>query len=214
MDVNPVYTIEGEFLGNTKEGFTGDPLIMNKSNYEFMMDVTGTTSISELTVEDVKKYNGSTFDDVLKIGEALRGEAQEKILKNIITQYNDPQISELFNVTFIGSDVADNLRYDADNKVLQSMYNFGSDLKTGEIFFKHNNWTYEFTVENIISSIVYHEWLGHGQMGYGNNNEKAIASQQGTHYACYLAVITSPIFSRTTSAYQKFNNEMFDLFFK
>ena len=80
MEINPVYTTNGDYLGNTKEGFTGDPLIMNKSDYEMMMDISGKNDISELSVSDVKERGGTTFDDAAKRG-AINGDAQEKIIK-------------------------------------------------------------------------------------------------------------------------------------
>lgn len=81
-------------------------------------------------------------------------------------------------------------------------------------YFRHKNRQYEFTVENITASLVYHEWLGHMQMDWGDGDQNASASNHGTHYACYLAVIISPIFGKTTSAYQNFNTYMFNTLFK
>ena len=214
MEINPVYTINGDYLGNTIEGFTGDPLIMNKNDYETMMGVSEATNISELSVDDVRTYGGTTFDDVVKRGSALSGDAQEKIIKNIISQYRDPQISFFFNVGFNGSDVAKKMKYDVDNTELKGKYNFGTN--SSSIYFKHNNWNYEFTVENITASVVYHEWLGHDKMEWGNGIEMAEkkASDGGTHYACYLSVMTSPIWQKTTKSYKKFNEKMFNYFFQ
>lgn len=212
-EINPVYTKEGDYLGETKEGFTGDPLIMNRGDYEMMMDISGKKDISELSVDDVKKMGGTTFDDAAKRG-AISGDAQEKIVKNIISQYNDSQLSFFFNVTFIGSDVANKIKYDSDDKALENKYNFGTNSTA--IYFKHNNWKYEFTVENIIASVVYHEWLGHDNMGWGNGRENAmmLASDGGTHYACYLSVMASPIWQKTSSRYKVFNKKMFEFFFQ
>ena len=213
MEINPVYTKDGDFLGNTKEGFTGNPIIMNKTDYDMMMYTEGLTSLASLNVEDVKKYGAITFDNAVK-GNALSGDAQEKIVKNIISQYNDPQIYDFFNIAFSGSDVANKIKYDADNKALRSKYNFGTNSTA--IYFKHNNWKYEFTVENIIASVVYHEWLGHDKMGWGNGKENAMktAGEGGTHYACFLSVMTSPIWQRTTPRYKEFNKNMFKSLFQ
>ena len=205
-EINPVYTREGDYLGETKEGFTGDPLIMNKSDYEMMMDFSGKNDISELSVDDVKERGGTTFDDAAKRG-AINGDAQEKIVKNIISQYKDSQILELYNVAFNGSDVANKVKYDADNNALKSKYNFGTNSTT--IYFRHNNWKYEFTVENIIASVVYHEWLGHDKMGWGNGMALVNASDGGTHHACFLSVMVSPIWQKTTPRYKEFNENMF-----
>ncbi|MBQ9474620.1 MAG: hypothetical protein IJU81_09475 [Bacteroidales bacterium] len=63
-------------------------------------------------------------------------------------------------------------------------------------------------MENFQASIIYHEWYGHIVNGWGNGNQYAIRSNNGTHYKCYESVIGSPIFCKTTKAYQDFNNDM------
>ena len=211
-EINPVYTREGDYLGETKEGFTGDPLIMKKSDYDFMMDISGKKDISELSVDDVKERGGTTFDDAAKRG-AINGDAQEKIVKNIISQYEDPNL-EGYDATAVSKLI----RYDHGDNYLNGKYNFGTvssiDSPMEAIAFKHNHQKYEFTVENIISTLVYHEWRGHGMMGWGNGNNSATAKQGGTHFMCYLSVMSSPIFNRTTSAYKEFNQNMFEKFFQ
>ena len=196
MEINPVYTKEGEYLGNTKEGFTGDPLIMNAVDYETMMASSGAENISELSVDDVKKYGGTTFDDAAKRG-AINGNAQEKIVNNIISKYKDPNLSG-----YDASTVANLIKYDYTGKELEKAENFAA-FGVNRIVFKRNNPIYEFTVENIISTVVYHEWKGHMIEKWGNNNNFATKSQGGTHYKCYESVINSPVFNKTTEAYQQ-----------
>ena len=215
MEINPVYSKEGDLLGNTKEGFTGHPLIMNKNDYEMMMDITGAKSLSELSVENVKNYGGATFDDVESTG-ALSGNAQEKIVRNIILHYTDQVLSQ--NYGFDPSDLASKIKYDVTGKLVGET-NFATvRSKSGRhqtmFYFRHSNKSYEYTVENITATIVYHEWFGHEVMGYGRPDQKAEASKGGTHYACYLAVMVSPLYGKTTSAYRNFNQEMFNTFFK
>ena len=214
-EINPVYSKDGDFLGNTKEGFTGHPLIMNKNDYEMMMDVMGANDLSELSAEDVKNNGGTTFDDAESRG-VLSGDAQEKIVRNIISQYSDPDLSQ--NYGFNASDLSSKIKYDADGTIVGNTNFARVSSKSGKkptmFYFRHNNKKYEFTVENIISSIVYHEWFGHDVMGYGSPNQLAKASEGGTHYACYLSVMSSPLWSRTTPSYQKFNQDTFDKFFK
>ena len=195
-EINPVYTREGDYLGETKEGFTGDPLIMNRSDYEMMMDISGKKDISELSVDDVKERGGTTFDDAAKRG-AINGDAQEKIVKNIISHYKDPNLSG-----YDASIVANLIKYDHTGKELAKTENFAA-FGVNRIVFKRNNPIYEFTVENMISTIVYHEWKGHMIEKWGNNNNFATKSQGGTHYKCYESVINSPIFNKTTEAYQQ-----------
>ena len=213
MEINPVYTVEGKYLGNTKEGFTGDPLIMNASDYDAMMDISGAENISELSVEDVKKYGGTTFDDVVKSGDALSGDAQEKIIRNIISQYSDYDLTDKYG--FNASDVANRIEYDVDDKYVGPGANFSTaTYKTGnrpaKFYFKRGHSGYELTVENIICSLVYHEWFGHEKMGWGEtDNQKRRASEGGTHHLCYYSVINSPIYNKTTPAYQKINENAY-----
>ena len=213
MEINPVYTVEGKYLGDTKEGFTGDPLIMKASDYDAMMDISGAENISELSVEDVKKYGGTTFDDVVKSGDALSGDAQEKIIRNIISQYSDYDLTDKYG--FNASDVANRIEYDVDDKNVGPGANFSTaTYKTGnrpaKFYFKRGHSGYELTVENIICSLVYHEWFGHEKMGWGEtDNQKRRASEGGTHHLCYYSVINSPIYNKTTPAYQKFNENAY-----
>ena len=61
--------------------------------------------------------------------------------------------------------------------------------------------SYEATVENIISSVVYHEWNGH----FINKYHGAGSPE---HVKCYEASKSSPYFSKTTDRYQNYINHM------
>ena len=216
-EINPVYTREGQYLGNTKEGFTGDPFIMNKNDYETMMGVSGVTNISELCVNDVQTYGGTTFDDVIG-RDAISGDAQVEVIKNIISQYDDPDLTNRFG--FNASNLASRIGYDKDGKMVGPNANFVTVTDKKEnipamFYFWRGHSSYELTVENITASLVYHEWLGHEIMGWGEgDNPMRRASSGGTHYACYLSVMISPIYKKTTPAYQKFNEDAFKYLFK
>lgn len=214
MEINPVYTREGQYLGNTKEGFTGEPLIMSTLDYETMMGVSRVEHISELNVEDVHNYRGTTFDDAIE-KRFLNGDAQEKIIRNIISQYNDSDLTDKYG--FSASDVADRIKYDADGKKVGTDANFATaTYKTGNrpagFYFKRGHCGYELTVENITASMVYHEWLGHEIMGYMGG--RLNAREGGTHYACYLSVMISPIYKKTTPRYKEFNEKAFKVLFQ
>jgi hypothetical protein len=55
---------------------------------------------------------------------------------------------------------------------------------------------YEATVENIISSVIYHEWYGHHICGY--------SEEQGNHQKCYEASKACPFYEQTTENYKAF----------
>lgn len=212
---NPVYNKEGDFIGNTKEGFTGEPLIMKKNDYDMMMALSGADDISELGVDDVASSGGITFGKAVEDG-SLTGIAQTKIVANIVSKYDDPELTQ--NYGFNAVDFASKIKYDTDGSHV-GYTNFATVRSKSGIFptmfyFRYNNKNYEFTVENITSSLVYHEWFGHDVMGYGRPNQMATASDGGTHYACFLSVMTSPIWRRTTPSYQEFNQTMFNAFFR
>ena len=108
--------------------------------------------------------------------------------------------------TFSMRDIGGKIHYYP--KSPKNLGNIGTNAKKQTIYANHQyNW-YETTVENFQASIIYHEWYGHIVMGWGNGNNKKIASDGGTHYKCYEAVINSQIFQKTTSLYQKFYHEM------
>lgn len=209
MEINPVYDFDGNFLGNTKEGFTGEPIIINSKALARCIDFYQASDISELSMEQVLSGFGETFDKIEKRKDGLSSKTQEKIFTDIVSKMEGTSV---YDQTFSMNDIGGSIKY--YNKAKNNPGNIGTDIRNGIIYANHQYDYYETTVENIQSSVVYHEWIGHLKMGWGNGDQMSRANTGGTHYMCYLSVITSPIFNRTTEKYQKFNLKMFDYFFQ
>ena len=210
-EINPVYDNYGNYLGNTKEGFTGVPIIVDERRLNQCIEIEN-DELQNLSAEVVSLYGGY-FDDVAS---QLSNDAQEKIVKHIISQYSDLDLSQ--NYGFNALDLASKIKYDTDGSKVGNTNFATMRSKSGKsptvFYFRHSDKSYEFTVENITSSLVYHEWYGHNVMGYGTPDQMKTAHDGGTHYGCYLSVMISPLWGRTTPSYQEFNQTMFNAFFK
>lgn len=70
---------------------------------------------------------------------------------------------------------------------------------------KHFN-NYESTYANLISSIIVHEWSGHGKDNY--------MSELNTHHKAYWDVINHPTWDQTTNQYKAFNLKNYQYYLK
>lgn len=204
MELNPVYDNLGKYIGDTKEGFTGSPIIIDERRLQQCLSAEN-TELGNLSSETVSAY-GRTFDDVAS---ALSKDAQEKIFTHIVSQLEGTEVGDY---TFSMSEIGDKINYYENKNNVPA--NLASDVKNTKIFACHRFDFYETTVENLQCSVLNHEWYGHLKMGWGNGNPNGTAKNGGTHYMCYLAAITSPLFSKTTEKYQEFNNKKFNELFQ
>ena len=207
-EVNPVYDLNGNFLGNTKEGFTGEPIISKQGALVLCMDLYGVSDVSELNKEQVLSAFGESFD-AMERKECLSQQAQENIYNDIVSKMEGTHV---YGHTFSMKGINGKIKYYTKSK--NNPGNIGTNVKTSTVYINHQYDYYETTVENIQASVVYHEWFGHIMMGWGNGNQYAKASDGGTHYMCYLAVISSPLFKSTTTLYQNFNYNMLNHYFQ
>ena len=198
--VNPVYDITGSFLGNTKEGFTGEPIIASKWNLDLCKEMNGASSLEELSASQLLDGFGTTFDKAEKSG-ILSETAQEKIYTDIVSKCEGMEIDgHTFN-----SDEYQVKFYPYQNKVAS---NIATDPKNKILYLNHQYDLYETTVENIQCAILNHEWFGHDICNWDGGNTKK--SQGGTHYKCYEQVVNSSMFSRTTQRYQNMQKKMLE----
>jgi len=202
MEINPVYDNDGKYIGTTKEGFTGAPIIVDERRLNQCIAIEK-DELQNLSAEVVSIY-GKYFDDVDR---GLSTAAQEKIFTHIVSNLEGTEVGEyVFSMSEIGGKIN---YYYGDEKVEA---NFASSSKQSKIFARHTYDLYETTVENLQCSVLNHEWYGHIKMGWGNGNQKATKSEGGTHYKCYQFVINSPLFKKTTEKYQEFYKTTYDHF--
>ena len=187
MIVEPIYDEDGNHLGNTKEGFTGQVLI-----YSGNKDV----DFSELSADEAMAMNGvDTYDN--RRG-SLSGDAKSNVWTHIASQMEGQQI---YDETFSMSSIeGSKIYHDASdgggwNSRPKSMYEGWNDRITGT-----DKYSYETTVENIQSSVVVHEWYSHIMKGQGN------FPYLKSHRLAYKNVINyKALWNNTTDAYKGFN---------
>ena len=207
-EINPIYDFNGKFQGNTKEGFSGDPIIMSEIHLNALMKDKNIKSTEELSFNDF--FYGSTgaiLFDIAVAEKKLSIEAQKSIFKDIIDNIGEKDVGGNifrpfdFEVTYYSEDMKNN-----------AVTNIGVDVKSKTFYISHQYDFYETTVENIQTTILYHEFLGHFVNGWGNENGNLQKSQGGEHYRCYHSVIASPMFTQTTKKFQDFQKRMLDYF--
>lgn len=188
MSADPVYDVEGNHLGNTKEGFTGDIIIYSGDKDK--------SSFENLTAEEfIIQDNVFLLDDVIN---DVSDNALSKIFTNIAESFEG---YNGFNMESIGGKVG----YSEGEFYFLSTWTSGAGK--GEIVGnrQYPN-SYESTVENIGLTITNHEWSGHIMKEYGTRNNN--------HRKAYLEVLKDPMFDKTTSKFQEYNKRRYTDYLK
>ena len=190
--LNPIYGLDGKYLGNTKEGFTGDIIIYNgNKDKSFFGNMTADEFLNH---EDVIN-DGFLLDDVID-------EVSDKALSKIFTSIAESfEGYDGFKMSTIGNEV----------KYKEGRFNFQAEYVRGkgegEIFGNRSYVkSYESTVENIGLTIVKHEWRGHMMNDYHDDDKN--------HNKAYKAVIDDPKFNQTTEKFQKYNQRRYKTYYE
>ena len=179
---SPIYDVNGNFLGTTKEGFTGDVLVYSGNDN---IDFSSLTEKEALEYSDMFKY-----DEVRSL---LTGDAKSNIWTSVVSQMEGEQI---FDEVFHMSDLYEKtIIYNPQiNASWKSYYTLGT--RKGKIQGSDQH-LYETTIENIQSSIVVHEYYSHIKK---NNGDK-----YKSHRLAYKNVINhKPLWNNTTDSYKGF----------
>jgi len=185
-----VYNLKGDFLGTTKEGFTGQVMILMKDDIN--------VDYSECFASELGFKDYAMFDEVKNCNSlGLSPEAMSKIWTHIAKHFEGMSV---YGLTFTMTDI-NKERIGHDNR--KGSYWHTDWYKKGKPGIKGTgNYKYESTVENIASSIILHEWYGHIKMGYGDDSK--------SHYKVYSAVMNfKPLWEKNTKEYKTFNCEKF-----
>lgn len=177
----PVFNSKGDFLGTTKEGFTGEVLIYDGSE-ELELE-----SISASTLKDA---GASTYDEV-------RGELSNKAKSRIWTRIVQEADGKSFNGVIFDMSTIDGGKIGFKKS---KTGNWTTNTRTGGIT-GSDKYKYETTVENIVSSVVVHEWLAHLILGVSDANH----SDAYIQVAKYIA--SNAEFSNVTESYKDFTLE-------
>lgn len=156
---NPVYSSDGTYRGDTKEGFTGEAIIYD-----------GDKDFSKMTKDELVKNGGKYYGDAQK---RLSKDSQSKILTNMLDCFTLPDgtvldSSENFDI-LIGK------RKGWANATYQGM-------KNGKHQIEETGFYYEYTVENVRATLGNHEAYGHGILelggGFGEDHLKVFLMSQ------------------------------------
>ncbi len=188
IGMEPVYNMDGEFLGTTSEGFTGDVMIYSgfmKINFEsYTRDV-----LEEKILDFFKTYdtvNGSNRD-------GLSNDTKSKIWTDLVSHFEGTQIyDEKFSMSKI---TGNSIQFHYIERT-----SWWTNPRTWEIN-GCDGYNYETTVENLASSIIVHEWYSHAQ--------KKTNDILKSHRLAYKNVINYKSFwDKTTDKYKQFCLEM------
>ncbi len=200
----PVYDLEGNHLGNTKEGFRGKVIIYSGDRKNFSsMRASDLLAIGSNTTETVSDYDKASCEG------ALTNEAKSRILTNIVSHFEGLRVN---NQPFSLADLEGGKIWIGTGVDAQlGNYNFVTttteNLHRGRIEASPNIQNYEMTVENIASVIIYHEWYGHIKQKYSEN--------YNNHSSAYKSVMESGfLWYNTTPKFQNHNNFMYQFLLK
>ena len=185
-NINPVYSQDGTYRGNTLEGFTGDVII-----YDGDKDFSNMSASELLYGEDfdvlTQRGTANTYDTYRN---ELSGDAKSKIWTHLASQMEGKQV---YDKVFSLSSLKDGIISFSSSS--RGSWNSRIDIKTIN---GTDKYSYETTVENIQSSIIIHEWYSH--IIKGN------CDQLKSHRLAYKNVINyKPLWDKTTDNYKRFN---------
>ena len=201
----PIYSKSGDYLGSSAEGFTGQVYVFyGKSDVDF----------SKYKMKDLLR--SGLAGRIVKYDVAIKS-MSEKQVGNFVSKV----LTHMTN-HFDGSDVlGDGTKFDfsmiKDGKIgyrrieKSSFETYHSD---GKIVINANtplSSNYEATVENLMSSIIVHEWAGHGLFHY----DDAKWFKRSKHHLAYDLVRQKNMFySQTTKRYKNFIKFQYEHYYK
>ena len=187
--LEPVFSPNGKLLGTTIEGFKGNVYIYyGNENIDF--NKASVKDFAKLDVYSYSQYKGLANSSFV---EKISGEAMADMWTTIINHFEG---SVFFNTMFSLSNLKNRkINFDGslDANWQTEISNQGDIMITGSGKFDN----YEFTVENVASSIISHEWYTHAieRIGFNGNN----------HSRAYMnTILNVPLWNGTTERYKKF----------
>ena len=198
---NPIYDTRGRLLGCSSEGFTGQIYIYKgRDNIEFKRQNIETI----LKNDDLGNF--MTFEAVEA---AYTGNAKANLVSNIMTDIvRHAEGTHVFEYSFSIS----TLHKGRIGFSLSNDSHFTTEKRRGEDKIRivaHDDIgkDYEATVENLLSSLIPHEWYSHGVKGYGTHTSN--------HRFAYENVMKDPVFyPKTTAKYKQFIEDKYNYYMR
>ena len=189
-EINPVYGLDGSYRGCTKEGYTGEIIIYD-----------GNETFSSLSKEELYRKDNDAMPYALA-NTTMQDDAKSKMYTHIVSQYEGESV---LGMTFNMKDVHDG-KIKFDKTMSGNWYTTheangglgeGSDIYATDRYLQ----TYEATVENIQSSLIFHEWFSHKIQG--------CSDATGNHQQAYQNVMDGSLWNATTERYKMFIQKKF-----
>lgn len=183
-----IYDINGDYVGTSEEGFSGGVYIYNGTiNIDFSEYKEEELLSSDLDIRHINEWNitpnvylnifnhiVSRFNGIDIFGEIFH---TSRINEGQISYFPDNDPDAFWGTTFFNNT--------KQEYIYPPIISFSNDFTN----------TYEATVENILSTVLVHEWYSHGIKHIGDEN----------HVIAYENVIRcKDLWDKTTSRYQYF----------
>ena len=187
--LNPIFDWDGNYLGKSKEGYTGEVLIYNgKEKIDF----------AKYSVSELKQLGVVGFGEVAGY---MPDDTKLAIFNHIVAQYNGTVIfGETFHTSRInGGAIFSIMPYNNVSMWGTAFRNEDGDLIYPPKIYWIADFTsdYEATVENIAMTVLVHEWFSHGIRHYDNETK--------THRFAYQNVINyKELWGKVTDRYKGF----------
>ena len=187
--LNPIFDWYGNYLGKSKEGYTGEVLIYDgKEKIDF----------AKYSVSELKQLGVVGFGEVAGY---LSDATKLAIFNHIVAQYNGTVIfGETFHTSRInGGAIFSIMPYNNVSMWGTAFRNEDGDLIYPPKIYWIADFTsaYEATVENIAMTVLVHEWFSHGIRHYDNETK--------THRFAYQNVINyKELWGKVTDRYKGF----------
>ena len=183
--MNPIFDENGIYLGDTKEGFTGEILVFKGMNFDI-------NKANEMTVEELLDIYNPDFSVSLGIF-WLKPSGLENVWNTILEHFDGEPLDDniRFSVAHLGR-----VKYDLDKT---SGSKGGGDYAGWKTYpdgntYGSSGYPYETTVENIAAALLLHEYYGHTVKKWGDS--------QNNHYKCYEAIKKFRLYDKTTKSFK------------
>jgi RHS repeat-associated protein len=201
---NPVYSANGIFIANTREGFTGQIYVYTGSdNLKF----------EDMTMDELLNMNNPDLMTYDKFARSYSSNALSGFVSNVMTDIM--QQFEGVNIFGTKFDISNLYKGKVEYKERENS-SFVTEILNGQIHIIANrpiSPDYEATVENLASSLIVHEWHGHGIMGYGSYHTNSFGEVHPNHHLVYKKVMDfTPFSSKTTFRYLLFLNNRYNYY--
>ena len=178
-EINPIYDCAGNFIANTKEGFTGEILIYSGNDD---IDFSNMTKEEALMNNDIDTYDNQRIN--------MTNDSKSNIWTHVASQFEGLHV---YDEVFSMSSIKDEKIGFEENGNGSWVTNYRINSIRGT-----DRYSYESTVENLASSIIVHEWYSHRMKKNGDKMK--------SHRLAYKNVINYKYFwNKTTDNYKGFN---------